>query len=63
MAALHPARAAPATPPLSEALRQCWACWWWRVRAHVADLKLLPSAEAIEPGLHDGWVAGGLQPR
>jgi hypothetical protein len=31
------------------ALRQAWDCVWWLVRAHVADVHLLPRGEALEP--------------
>jgi hypothetical protein len=41
-------------------LRKAWACAWWLVRAHVADVHLLPRNEALEPPparwLH-GWPA------
>jgi hypothetical protein len=31
------------------ALRKAWDCVWWSVRAHVADVHLLPRGEALEP--------------
>jgi hypothetical protein len=30
-------------------LRKAWECVWWLVRAHVADVHLLPRGEALEP--------------
>ena len=32
---------------LTCALRQAWACWWWLVRAHVADTWLMPRDAAL----------------
>jgi len=34
---------------LAAVARRAWACLWWSVRAHVADLHGLPRAEALEP--------------
>ena len=29
--------------------RHAWACLWWSVRAHLADVHLLPRDQALEP--------------
>jgi hypothetical protein len=34
---------------VAAALRQALDCAWWLVRAHVADVHLLPRGEALEP--------------
>ena len=35
--------------PLAATLRRAWDCWWWLVRAHVAEANLLPRKDALEP--------------
>jgi len=44
------------------ALRHAWACVWWSVRAHVADVHQLPRAEALEPP-PARWLEGRPEPR
>jgi len=51
--------AQPALPglPTAALLRQAFDCWWWLVRARVADAHLLPRREALEAPPAD-WLKG-----
>lgn len=43
------AEAAPEASSVTAGLSQGWACLWWLMRAHMADLHGMPRREALEP--------------
>jgi hypothetical protein len=51
---------APKVLSPTSVLRQAWACWWWLLRAHVADSHLMPRDQALEPP-PSAWI--GRWPR
>jgi hypothetical protein len=44
-----PAETTPAVSSPAAGLRQAFACLWWLVRAHMADVHLMPRNDALEP--------------
>ncbi|WP_372786236.1 hypothetical protein [Phenylobacterium sp.] len=47
--------------PIGAAVRKGLACWWWLLRAYVADTHLMPRDEALEPPPArwlEGWPRG-----
>jgi hypothetical protein len=51
---------------LASGLRRARDCAWWLVRAHVAEVHLLPRGQALEPPPARwlaGWATGGPQTR
>ena len=53
----HPAATVPKIPSLAAGLGQAFACFWWLLRAHVADQHGLPRDLALGPP-PAAWLKG-----
>jgi hypothetical protein len=52
-----PIVATPAVVAVTNALGKAWGCWWWLLRAQMADRHLLPRDEALGPA-PARWLGG-----
>jgi hypothetical protein len=61
IAAVAPTAPRMVSGRIAAGLGHAWRCAWWLVRAHVADVHLLPREEALEPPPAE-WLEGLVRP-